>query len=868
MQHVTRRDFLMQAGTSVVAGISSKSLIAEAATKPQGFERREISGGWRIKSIAPCAFLNQAQLAEAASTQDEEWLAITAMPAMVHDVLLSHRKIETPWLPGCAEKCRWVAERDWLYAATFTSEGPKRRAFLRFDGLDTIVDVYLNGRKIAMHSTMYQPLVVDVSDTLSAHNSLILHFHTVFDLSGVRPEPIRYLSGERTRPVRRTPQNYSNYLGPWPSFSRVGVYDRIYLETSEVARLTEVVTSASLDKSLEQGAVQVELTGIADLKSVEVRLRLLDSDARSVCESRSTIPVQNGTFVWSTKIQTTHPKLWWPRGYGSQPLYKLEVTVSAAGKSLHTEQRTIGFRRITMPEHLHFVVNNVPVKLWGAVWVTPDWQTEVWDPSRVEKLFALAENANFNALRVWGEVNSPRDDFYEMADAHGILLWQDFTELPLAADEESRSVCRSEADSFIKRLKHHPSILCWCGKNESAMWFSKDYNDDFKDHGPWPGLVAANEVGEICNRLDPERYYQPSTPFGGAFPNDPQAGNTHGYTNIWFVPGYDYLNFASEDTRISAPTLGSLNRFMTTEELWPDGYSTIQLPDSHLPFPRTWTKYTTSEAWKKTGPVEQFYDSTDAAGLVYRLGMASALYYRDTIERQRRGRDANDSSNRRRCGGYLAWKFNDSWPQVYSAKIDYFLEPYHVYYAMRRAYAPVLLSFDIGTYIHVWVVNDTTNPISGTVNIQLLHLDRNTYTREVVRDVRVEPGESVVVIRLDQAGIASFRREHILVGTFTSASGEVIARSTALVDIERRITFPDAKIEVQSKGNTISMTADKFAHCVALEGGGDGWLFDDNYFDLVPGETKTVRVLGNKSNGKIDVRSWYSKQKTALEWRP
>jgi Beta-galactosidase/beta-glucuronidase len=841
-----------------------KSKSASPATR---FEQRELAAGWRIKSVPPCTYLDPSLLAEAASGQGDDWLAVGAMPSMVHDVLLAQGKIETPWLPGRAENCRSVAEKDWIYSMTFTLGARKRVAHLRFLGLDTIVDVYLNGEKVASQSTMYLPLDVDVSDKLHSLNTLVLHFHTVFDLSGGTPSPIRFVNGDRTLPVRRSPQNYSNYLGPNPYFSRVGVYDRILLETSDEARLTEVVAGVSLDDSLTQGEVRIDVAGTGRAANVDLRVRLIDPDGKSVAEKSASATTQSGSFTASLALTAERPKLWWPRGYGRQPLYRAEVSLLVAGHVVQTERRTIGFRRITMPEHLHFVVNNVPVKLWGADWVTPDWQTEVWNQSRVERLLALAENANINAIRVWGEVASPRDNFYELADAHGFLLWQDFTDLPLEPDDNSRAICRREAAQFLKRLKHHPSILCWCGKNEAAMWFSKDYNNDFKDHGPWPGLAAAEDVGTICGQLDPDRYYQPSTPYGGAFPNDPQGGNTHGYTNIWFVPGYDYLNFASEDTRISAPTLESLKRFMAPEDLWPDGYTSMLLADNHIPYPKSWLKYTASESWKKTGPVEQFYDVVEPAGMVYRLGMAASLYYRDTIERQRRGRDAADTTARRRCGGYLAWKFHDSWPEVYSAKVDYFLEPYHVYYALRRAYAPILLSFDMGTYIYAWVVNDSTETVSGTVKINLLHLERNEFTREISREVTVPPGESTVVVRLDQAGIESFRREHILFGTFTASSGQVLARSSMLADIERRITFPDAQLGVQYTGKAITLTTDKFARCISLDGEGGGWFFDDNYFDLVPGESKTVRILGDKSRGRIRIKPWYSSQAIQMDWQ-
>jgi len=872
---LTRRSFVRSVAAAFAAPtVIPASALGRGGAVPPGerLDRIELSRGWKIKSIPPRAALDAAFLTEAErAREDNGWLAASAMPAMVHDILLRHGKIETPWLPGRAEKCRWVAEQDWVYAVRFAAERPERESWLRFKGLDTIVDVYLNGERIASHSNMYVPLAVNVRGRLRAENTLVLHFHTVFDLSGGKPRPLRNVNGDPSRRVRRPGNNYSNYLGPNPLFSRVGVYDGIFLEVTDGSVMTEVVADASLNERLTQGTVTVDVAGTSRPSSVEVRVRLLDPDGRVVGESTTPAAVRNGAFSASSVLKVARPRLWWPRGYGDQPLYRAEVTLLTEGRPHQTERRTLGFRHVTMPERLHFVINRVPVRLWGGDWVAPNWQTEVWDQPRVEKLFAMAEHANFNAFRVWAEVASPRDDFYELADARGFLLWQDFTQLPLAPEEDSRAICRQEATQFVKRLKHHPSILVWNGCNEAAMWYHEDYNADFKDRGPWPGLAAAEEVGAICQKLDPARYYQPSSPYYGMNPNDPQEGNTHGYTNMWFVPGYDYLNFASEDTRIAAPPLHSLKRFMAPEDLWPDGYSTLHLHGNKYPYPKTWLRYTTGESWKKTGPVEQFYDATDAASLVYRIGMAEALYYQDTVERQRRGRDATDPLDRRRCGGYIVWKYNDSWPQVYSAKVDYFLEPYHTYYTLRRAYAPVLLSFDIGSYIYLWAVNDTREPVTGTIKTQLFHLDRNEFRKEIVRKVTVAPGKSVVVARLDQAGIRAFRREHILFATLTNKSGRVIARANALADIERRITFPDAKLNVKVENGALVITTDKFARSVTLEGdaNGDpfGWFFEDNYFDLLPGEVKVVRILGQHPKGRLTAKAWYSANATTVDWK-
>jgi len=854
----------------ITTGISTQ-LPATEGKVIQCWHRKEISDGWKIKSITPRKLLDASFLSEAKkAVKLDGWLAASSMPAMVHDILLKHDKIEIPWLPGAAEKCKWVAEQDWVYSVNFTATEVEAESLLRFEGLDTIVDVYLNGKQIASHSNMYLPLVVDISGKLQKENTLVLHFHTVYEQLNGKRLRIRNVNGDPDRRVRRPNQNYSNYLGPYPNFSRVGVYDKVFLEVTHGCHMTEVVADASVNETLTIGTIKLDVAGICQLNDVEVSMRLFNPEGEVVANLTSKSHVQDGTFTSQMVTRVDQPDLWWPRGYGEQYLYRVEATLVVEGKSHQTVSRTLGFRRVTMPKRLHFVINGMPVRLWGGNWVTPRWDTAVWDQPRAEKLFTMAEHANFNAFRVWGVVESPRNEFYEMADARGFLLWQDFTELPLAPDVKSRAICRKEATGLLKRLKHHPSIVVWCGGNEAAMWNHQEYNSRIEDRGPWSGLVAAQEVGDICRELDPDRYYQPSSPYYGENPNDPQEGNTHGYTNMWFVPGYDFLNFASEDTRIAAPPLHSIKRFMKPEDIWPADYSPIYKHSDIYPYPKTWLRYTTGSSWKKTGPVELFYDATDAASLVFRLGMAEALYYQDVIDRQRRGRYATDTSDHRRCGGYLVWKFNDSWPHIYSGKVDYVLEPYHVYYTLRRAYAPVMLAFDKGVYIYLWVVNDTPQTVTGTVRIQLFHLGRNVIRKEIVREVSIAPGRSKVVVRLDKAGIASFRKEHILYASLTDQSGQIVAETHCPGDIERRVTFPDAKLNVKVRDGALVIKSDKYAHRVTLAGNADGdafgWFFEDNYFELMPGQEKIVRVLGEHRSGLVTVKTWYSPHIAKIEW--
>ena len=410
---------------------------AEARASDERLKRIEISSGWKIKAFAPQSELDATLLDEAARA-DEGWMDAGRMPATVHDILLRLDKIEAPWLPHGTEKCFWVGQQDWVYAVRFSVEEEGREARLRFLGIEDKVDVYLNGERLASHANRL-PLLVDVSGRLRSENVLVLHCH-----AGLRPG-----QGQR--------RDRGSYLGPNPAISSVGVFDQILLEISEGHRFEEVVADATLNETLTRGTVTVDVAGMSRLDAVTLRVRLLDADGACVGENSMPGTVDNGKFTGRCTVQIERPSLWWPRGYGDQSLYRAEVALVVDGQVQEIEYRTVGFRRVTMPELLHFVVNGVPVFLRGGDWVTPNLMSDVWDTARVDRLFDLAENAHFNAFRVWGPAEAPPDAFYEQADARGFLLWQDFTRLPMRSDSKSIATCsekarrRSNASSITPR---------------------------------------------------------------------------------------------------------------------------------------------------------------------------------------------------------------------------------------------------------------------------------------------------------------------------------------------------------------------------------------------------------------------------------
>jgi beta-mannosidase len=708
-----------------------------------------LKDNWTLNHLGSTGPLSKDQVESITKGEPAEVVlhtySIDKMPCMVHTILEKENIIQTPWKPGGAETCRWVAESDWLYRIEFdTLCTDSDRVRLCCAGVDTVAYLYLNGVEIGHHTSMYSPFELEITNSISDRkNVLLIHVRSVFKKTGNTFTPLKFVDDDKTKPILRSRHNYGAYLGPNPLFSRVGLYGNVEIRYINEGSLENSSCRAFLDDTLESGKIIAPYKGKCGQPGKLV-CQLFDPHGNSILKKVVSLTGEfENTLTWEVKA----PELWWPRGYGAQPLYLLCIELRQGDRVIDSQRKELGFRYIEMTSPMHFSVNHVPVRLWGANWVTPHWVTAVWDQKRAESLFDLAENAHMNTLRVWGEVEPPHDQFYSLADRRGFLVWHDFTDLCLETTESYAQLSKAGAEQLIRRTQHHPCIFLWCGDNELPMWHAFARKTD-----SYPGLSIIEEFAQTVDKLDPERFYLPSSPYFGYDPNDPQNYDTHGYTNTNFIHGYDYLVFASEDTRISAPAVQSLTRFMNKEDIYPADYTPLRTPKNRLPWPVTWQSYTSTQSERKTGPVEEFYDATDPESLVYQIGMAAGQYYRDTIERQRRGRPATDLSCQRRCGGYLIWKLNDSWPQIYSAKVDYFLEPYIDYYSIRRSYSPVLVSFDIDSSIYVWVVNDTPNDINGQLTVQAYHMVTGSVTASLSVPVSVSAGNSVVAQELTSFG--------------------------------------------------------------------------------------------------------------------
>ena len=409
------------------------------------------------------------------------------------------------------------------------------------------------------------------------------------------------------------------------------------------------------------------------------------------------------------------------------------------------------------------------------------------------------------------------------------------------------------------RLRHHPSILVWCGGNENI--YMTEYSEETGRIGH---EILTHDFRKLCMDLDPDRYYHDTCPIGGTYTNDPRFGDTHGNrAYLAYMPGEQDANFFSEDIRTSPPALKSLERFISKEDLWPEGYADITSFGVVQPMPPAWARRIQNFAEQKFGPIEQYYDATDAASLVYKFGAAAGQSYYDTIAACRRGKPCYNSERERKCSGYLLWKLNNTWPAFYCGIVDFYLETHIPYFAVKRAFQPVFLNFDVQDQIHLWGVNDTTEEAAGTLTIRQFRLYKNEVVNEQTLSAAIQPGDSRILLNLDSFGF--IRKDSVLHAVLTRSDGTEIARAIGFVDIERHQYFPEARLTLRMDGDVLELTTDRFARCVELEGDADGdrfgWVFEDNYFDLLPFETRRVKVEGKHAAGTVSAKAFYSRIK-------
>lgn len=810
-----------------------------------------------------------------------KWLNVPKFPMQVQDVLLHEGLLPQEVLVGWCDEAKWIAEYDWVYQCEFEAECCDRPTMLRMMGVDTVADIYLNGEKISNHDDFFLPNETDVTGKLQKKNVLTVHFHNI---EGEMPKyyynpeweglvdhwkVLRKPGHDRVQDI----PHGSNYQGAHPYFTPIGLYDDVKLDYMDSAAICgdHIVTELTQNYYVGHVKTEIDIQRFAEGEDLRATFMLEDEDGTLI--RKTSIAVGDQETV-SAILSVNEPKLWYPRGFGEHPLYRITVSLGradAAGKVCEIDRlsKLVGFKDVQMVGDLQFVINGKNVRLWGGSMDPFQGYTHVWQPDRVDRLLLLVENAHMNTLRCWGEGIPYKDEFYEETDRRGILVWQEFF-LGFNAypdDDNYRKYIRAEGEYLVKRIRHHASLLMWCGGNETRM------GSEFTDRNrPFYGeVLVTKDLPEIVARLDPGRYYHEGSPSIGRWANDPEVGDHHTYDCVWQYHGTEYPNFVSEHIRTSPPVMHSLKAIVREEDFWPEDYTGMLTYQDRFPLPPSWMERVnwTSNMHLKTGPIWEYYDANTPEEMLYRFGASYAQEMRDGLERVRMGSREGGLGRKRRSRGHFSCKLNDTWPKCYCAVIDFFGEGYMPYYATKRGQEPVLVCFDNHDSINLWLVNDSAEDIKGTVTFALFNPATNQFSEQKDIPVFMPQGEGDIVLNLDY--LYFFPKNYLLYAKFTDENGVIRNFAIDSVDVERHQRFPEAKLDVHIEGDELVITTDKYARCIEIYGNEDGdqfgWLFEDNFFDLLPGDTKRIKILGRHTKGVITLKPHYSPNQETLQYQ-
>jgi beta-galactosidase/beta-glucuronidase len=843
----------------------------------------KLQQNWQILQRTPAGPLEAGEVSQLSGPEPSgDWIAVQRLD-QVHPILLDAGRIADPRRPGNVQACLWVGEQDWVYRTRLDRPSPGPRYLLHLAGLDTLVDVYLNGRLLAEHRDCFLPLELDVTDDLADENVLLLHFHSPHAYLARRGWTEK-LDGmiAPNRMIRKPHEDFNAFNGAKPYYTTVGPYDDIELISIPAGRIASLSCRANLDSRATCGRVEVEV--LAEIRSAgQVELSLVDPGGQSA--GRATLeltPGAEGLARARGGFSVDDPQLWQPRGFGRPDLYRVEARLSVGGESADESCKHVGFRTVRFDGDFALWVNGRRVRMWGTNLTPFEGVTHRHDSARMHAVLDLVEQAHCNTIRAWGPGAPWHEELFEEADRRGLLVWAELfhTWGPYSQDPDLLDLCRREARYYVSRLKHHPSILCWCGGNEVYMGSEQMFPDR-----PMPARrLFEEDYRQICRRLDPDRLYHPSSPAGGSFANAADGGDSHAYTHHWYVPGVRYAPLLTENARSLLPPLHSLERMLDVQDLWPEGHLARMLPaQSHervwgqflgqekqstdrTVYPPAWAQQFKDLATGHVGPVQEFWELGHCAeGMHYRVCAAAAKWLEACVGRLRRGREFWNPGPGRRCNGHFFWVFNSTWPKFGSHAVDYYLEPTSQFYALRRAYQPVLLSIEIEDHIRCWLVNDSADEIRGELIFQMRDADGAEVLHEMRRPVALGPDRSQIVADGDCFGM--FWRENVIVAQLRDESGGLLAwaHTTARHEIQRQSPYPQARIQMRSVGpDTLELSSDTFARWVELTGeaepDGDrfGWRFEDNFFDLLPGLAKRVKILGPPRQGTVRARSLFS----------
>lgn len=769
-----------------------------------------------------------------------------AVPGTVHTDLLSAGLIPDPYLDLNEITVDWVGRCDWQYETRFdwTDDGASH-VDLVFAGLDTFARITLNGVVLGETQNMNRTYRFAVrSHLVEGENHLVVAFDSAWRRGDALEEKLAPRPNNYPGPANLMRKMASNFGWDWgPTLVTAGLWKGVTLESWSEGRLAAVRPSVGLRgaNGLVQLVAEVAIPATAPLadeedETADIAPLALRASVGGV--SRMQAVEKNAV---SLELVVPAPALWWPHGLGNQPLYDLNVELLAGDKVIDRWSRQVGFRSIrldTTPDEegtpFVLVVNDVPVYICGANWIPDDCFLPRVTPERYVARIAQARAANINLLRVWGGGIYETDAFYQACDKAGIMVWQDFLFACAAYPEEGDLPAEIEAEARdnITRLMPHPSLALWNGNNENIWgWFDWGWKDVLGKQS-WGLGYYLDLLPRLVAELDPARPYWAGSPYSGSMdihPNDPDHGCTHVW-DVWNELGYEHYadkspRFVSEFGWQSPPSWATLTQAVHDDPLSPTS-------------PGVWHHQKATGGNDKllrglSGHLPQPKEMNDWH---FATQLVQARAIRFAIEHYRTSRPRNM--------GAIVWQLNDCWPVTSWSAIDGYGRLKPLWYALRAAYAPHLLTFQKREKgLSLVAVNDRTLFWRGPVQFKRVRFDGTVlaeWTHWRLSADRLSTGEILIP---DSIAVPEDAASEMIVATMHDS----VARHFFAEDVALALPDPQGKLtvdRVEGKQWRVTVAAETLLKdvCLFVDRIHPDATVSDMLVTLLPGESFTFVI--------------------------
>jgi beta-mannosidase len=604
------------------------------------------------------------------------------------------RGLPDPYYGSNVRSYEGLEDSHWLYRTEIpkVALGPDERLVFACEGVDYECEVRVGGAPALSHRGMLSAFELDVSLAPAGTALEILLY----------PAPKRHaLPADRTQASHVTKPAVS-YGWDWhPRLIPLGLCEQAVFEVRPRVHLRHVDFSYALSEDLSAAEIAVSVE--SSEPATGFTWRLSDGEGRVVVESRG------------PRARLERPRLWWTHDHGGPALYALEVAL-AGGDTL---RRRVGFRRVrlvmypgqwdadtSMPKSrdkppVTVELNGRRIFAKGTNWVCPDIFHGRVDAGTYGPLLELARGAHFNLLRCWGGAPAPKEEFFEMCDEMGLLVWQEF---PLACNQypdepDYLGTLDRESRALIRRVRQHPCLGLWVGGNELFNSWSRMTDQS----------LPLRLLNRNCYDLDPRTPFLPTSPIEGLGHGDYRFRNR----------GLDAFEIFQRAACNGYPEFGCpgaspveyLRTFIPPQELWP---------------PRPGTSWEThhglfgwegdANSWLFLNTLEDYFGpSATLEEMVARSSWLQAEGYKSLYEEARRQQP--------RCSIALNWCYNEPWPTAANNSIvNWPARPKPCYAAVQAACRPVLASARIARFqwlagdiftAELWMLNDSAESQHG-----------------------------------------------------------------------------------------------------------------------------------------------------------